>query len=583
MVDGSGDATSLLGMDGFVVRASKLVDGEWCLSVESTAALGCPDCGVRANDSDLPSNPSFLLRNDSAGYVLSVRELDEFGRRSVSDPTHSAGPCRPTRSAVCATEEFRPHLRYWTHSPASDVESDVRVGPVQPRTVPAAITHRNRGGALGSASRKIRTGALALAVLVALVAAACSSTNSTPTTTTSTSGGGGGSSIPTSAMSDHTGISSTSVHLANVSTMTGGLFKGAAVGTQAFADYINSTGGVNGRTIVVDSGDDQFTGAANKQETQSAINSDFALVGGFSLEDGFGGTLLAHTPGMPDVTVTLDPATNKLPNVYSPAPSSNGWEEGPLQYFKAKYPRDIQSVGTLIAIVPSALPGWNGEKYAMEKIGYKVVYQTTFALTQTDFTQNVIAMKNAGVKMLFIDQMPENYAASVLKAMVQQNYHPVVVLGAAAYSNALVESAGGPSAVNGDYLDQNYSLYLGQDAAAIPAVGTFLHWVNVASPGYKPDLFSLYGWISGELFAQGLKNAGSNPSRGSLLEALNKITTFDASHVIAPNNPVAKTLSNCYLLGQVANGSFQRLDDPPVGGSTHGYRCDYQYVKPPGA
>ena len=49
MVEGSGAASALLGMDGFVVRAMDLVDGEWWLLVETRADMvGCPDCGVRA-------------------------------------------------------------------------------------------------------------------------------------------------------------------------------------------------------------------------------------------------------------------------------------------------------------------------------------------------------------------------------------------------------------------------------------------------------------------------------------------------------------------------------------------------------
>jgi hypothetical protein len=156
-----------------------------------------------------------------------------------------------------------------------------------------------------------------------------------------------------------------------------------------------------------------------------------------------------------------------------------------------------------------------------------------------------------------------------------------VILGAANYTNSLVADSGGPSAVNGDYLQQNTSLYLGGDAPAIPAVGSFLHWVNVASPGFKPDLFTLYGWLSAELFADALKQAGTDPSRGALLQALTKITSFDGNHIIAPNNPSAKTIGNCYLIGHVVNGQFERLDNPPVTGTTHGYRCDYQYVNPP--
>ena len=100
----------------------------------------------------------------------------------------------------------------------------------------------------------------------------------------------------------------------------GGLFKGAQVGTQAYVDYVNSTGGVNGRKIVVNGADDGFTGAGNKQATQNALQNDFALVGDFSLEDSFGGAVLAQNPGLPDVSQVLDDATNKLPNVFSPSP-----------------------------------------------------------------------------------------------------------------------------------------------------------------------------------------------------------------------------------------------------------------------
>ncbi len=432
---------------------------------------------------------------------------------------------------------------------------------------------------MGSSSARTRIGALAIVALVAITTVACSSTNSASTTTTTSSSGG--SQIPASAMSDHTGVTATAIHVGNVSWLQ--IFKGAPIGAEAYFASVNSTGGINGRKIIVDSGDDQYQGTLNKQLTASAIQSDFALVGNFSLQDNFGGQVLAQNPGVPDVSVTLDLATMKLPNVYSPAPAAGGWQEGSLQYFKSKYPNDVNAVGTLVANQPSSVTDWNGEKYVMEKVGYKVLYDQQFDVSQTDFTQNVIQMKNAGVKMLFIDQMPALYASSVLKDLQLQNYHPVVVLGAATYSQTLVASSGGPSAVNGDYLDQNQSLYLGEDAQSVPAVSTFLHWIQVQSPGFQPDLFTLYGWLSAELFSQGLANAGTNPSRGSLMQALNKITTFDGNHIIAPANPVAKTLSNCYLIGKVVNGAFTRLDDPPISSSTNGYRCDYQYVAPPGA
>ena len=161
----------------------------------------------------------------------------------------------------------------------------------------------------------------------------------------------------------------------------------------------------------MDSSDDGYSGAPNKQQTQADIAKDFAMVGGFSLYDNFGGTVLAANPQVPNVTVSLDLATNNLPNTFSPAPAANGWQLGPLVYFKKKFPQAITHTAALVADEPSAISKWNAEKAAMESIGYKVVYDPTFDISQTDFNQNVIAMRNDGVKILFLEQMPQNYAA----------------------------------------------------------------------------------------------------------------------------------------------------------------------------
>ncbi|HEV3132097.1 MAG TPA: ABC transporter substrate-binding protein, partial [Acidimicrobiales bacterium] len=158
-------------------------------------------------------------------------------------------------------------------------------------------------------------------LVMAATLTACSSTSTATSTTPAVSNASNKSTIPASAFKDYTGITSTSVAVGNVSTLFAGLFKGAAVGTQAYADYVNSSGGVNGRKITVDGGDDNYSGAPNKQLTQADIQKDFAMVGGFSLQDNFGGTVLAAHPEVPNVTVSLDLATSNLPNSFSPAPA----------------------------------------------------------------------------------------------------------------------------------------------------------------------------------------------------------------------------------------------------------------------
>ena len=131
----------------------------------------------------------------------------------------------------------------------------------------------------------------------------------------------------------------------------------------------------------------------------------------------------------------LDPATNKLPNVYSAVPLDGGWEAGPLQYYKKKFPDGRRAPsGTFVADSPRPARLGGREVRRREGRATSSIYDPSVTVTQTDFTQNVIAMKNAGVKILFIDQMPPNYASAMLKNLAQQNFHPQVILGAATYS-----------------------------------------------------------------------------------------------------------------------------------------------------
>ncbi len=455
----------------------------------------------------------------------------------------------------------RPRTRH--HRPLEGSTSEVRSraggSPAQQRR--RARTHR-------------RIATVGVVTLTALLAA-CSSTNAA--TTTGGAGTSGHSGIPAAAFHDFTGITPTSVTIGNVSTEAGGLFKGAIVGTEAYAAYVNARGGVNGRKVIVQSADDQFEGAMNKQLTEAAVQSTFAAVGSFSVEDSYGGTVVAANPQFPDIAATLDPATQKLPNNYSPIPGGSGWSLGPIVYFKDRFPTQVLHTGTIVADLPSTVLAWNDEKAAMEHEGYKILYDPALPPTQTDFTQQIIAMKNAGVQIVFFEQLPQNYASAAIRDMVQQDFHPVLVLGAAAYNEQLVPNAGGPAAVDGSYLEQASSLYLGEDAPLIPAVTTFNTWVQKVAPGFSADFFTLTGWLCAELFVDALRNAGADPSRGSLLQALRHTTAFDSGSLVPISNPGDKVPINCYLIGQVSGGRFARLDDPPVTGSTHGFRCDQPF------
>ncbi|HYA69554.1 MAG TPA: ABC transporter substrate-binding protein [Acidimicrobiales bacterium] len=369
-----------------------------------------------------------------------------------------------------------------------------------------------------------------------------------------------------------TGITSSSITVGNVSVVTGpipGLFEGAPIGVKAYFDMINAEGGVDGRKLLVDSKDDAFSGQLNTTETQEAINSDFALVGSFSLFDGYGCAALASDTAVPDVSVTLDPGTNALPNDFSVQPLSGEESLGPDEYYKKHYPKDM-TVGAIVSDVASAKTQMAQQFAGMKSLGYKIAYVDYVSPLQADFTTDVIDMRNAGVNAVSLTGVDWQDAAILMQNAATQNWHPGLIFsGGPVYADQFISHAGGPAVVNGIQIGQVFALYLGQDAKTIPAVKQFLTYVKKVNPQWVPDLYTLYGWGSAELFVQALKAAGPHPTRGAVIAQLKKITSFGANGLIATSDPAAKTLSPCFLMAGIKNGNFVR--ELPTG---RGFDCN---------
>lgn len=431
---------------------------------------------------------------------------------------------------------------------------------------------------------------------MAMLAAACSSSQTARSTAGSpggTAGGaiaGGSGSVPppavgrgpapgttiavTPSMSSERvacATASSCLQVGNVSTVAGGvpgLFKGAQVGVDAYLSYVNATGGIGGKKLKLLAKDDKLSCATNEADTQALSSQVLAFVGSFSLFDQCGEQVLAKNPGIPDVSVSTDPATNALASNFSVSPLVPGMDIGPLQYFKKRYPSAITHVGALVANVGSSPAQWAGQKKAMEALGYKIPYVYEFSALDTNFTQQVIQMEQQGIEMVVLMETNDSYGGTLMQEIHTQGFHPQVVWGGAStYSPTFIKDAGGASAVNGYQLEMSESLWQGQDAGSVPAISTFLHWVNGLYPGFVPDLYTLYGWASAQLFVQGLRGAGATPTRASLMAALKKITSFSADGMLPPADPASKHPATCYLIAAIQSGAWHRVE-PPSGGYT---------------
>jgi len=430
------------------------------------------------------------------------------------------------------------------------------VGRTQPARGPRRATPRSYVPAT--------TFGLALALVVGLAAGTASAAPG------SSVGGAASPARPAAHLlaSSSPGITATTITVGQVDDLTAplpGLFKGAEDGTRAYFDYVNSQGGVNGRKIQLDARDSAYQGGTVANATSSLISSDFALVGGFSLLDSAEQPLIdsAHVP---DVAYPLSVSLANSPNVYSPDPNTaNDFPLGFMKYLKKKYPKAVKHVGILWANATSSTA--QSERVfenGMRKAGFHITYDRGFGVAESTFLSDVLAMKSKGVQLFYSQQMPDAYAATLAKEMKQQNFKPIVIQGAA-YSSNLVKDGG--SAVNNMFIQQAYPLYLpGQDAKNVPAAALFDHWMNVADSPPNFEIEAVYGWMSAELFVEALRKAGSDPTRASLTNALNSITSFNAGGMISNANPAENIPSSCFMLAQIKSGHIVRVSPTPKSG-----------------
>jgi ABC-type branched-subunit amino acid transport system substrate-binding protein len=412
-------------------------------------------------------------------------------------------------------------------------------------------------------------GGVGVAALVAATPAGAAAANTCPVTAPATA----------AQSASTTGITAKTVTVGNVSIITGpvpGLFEGAPTGVKAYFAYINSKGGVNGRKLEVDSKDDAFSSQQNATETAEAAANDFAMVGSFSLFDGYGCKSLAADPAIPDVSVTLDPSAETLPNDFSVEPTVLGASLGPFAYYKKHYPKDT-NIGALVSDVSSAEAQWAGEAAAAKHLGYKIGYVDDVNPLESNFTTDVINMRSKGITAVDLTALDWQDAAIFMENAATQGWHPGLVFSAGpVYADQFISHAGGPANTSGIMLGQSQALYLGQDQNSIPADKLFLKYVKQVNPSWTPDLYTLFGWASAQLFVQALQAAGKNPTRGEVIDQLKKITNFNASGLLSNANPAAKKPSGCYLMATIKNGNFVRVQ--PKGS---GFSCDTTYFDAP--
>jgi ABC-type branched-subunit amino acid transport system substrate-binding protein len=355
-----------------------------------------------------------------------------------------------------------------------------------------------------------------------------------------------------------------------------GLFQGADDGLDAWAAWVNANGGIDGRQVKIDHVDDGFNCTTYTNAMRRFSSSAFAVLGNLSLEDTCGKTVLASNPNLLDIqALTLDPTLYPVPNVYTASPTPPGGITTGLQYIKSKYPKDITHAAALVGI--SAKVNGKEAQLTAESIGYHYVYTRNIGDFETNYTSDILRMKNDGVKFVDLTAVSVVNVADFLQQAAQQNFHPDVVYGAVAYDAKFFKLLGNASLANGVvYAAIPEPLYLGEDRGTVPAVNTFLTWMQRTHGADSADLFAVDAWGAGQLLLQAMKSAGSNISQASVAQAIKSISNFNADGLMGVSNPGQKQGTRCVVMAEVVGGKWKRADP-----ASSGFDCSGVYHQVP--
>ena len=366
-------------------------------------------------------------------------------------------------------------------------------------------------------------------------------------------------------------LTGTPIKVGNVADMTGvipGLFKGAREAVEAYVEKVNSEGGIAGHPVELVTADSKITCNGAVAAYEKVLPQVVGMVGSLSGLDGCVGKVIQKYPKIPNVFQILDPRLSGIANTFAPSPRPLGQSIGPYRFISDKHPGAVQKLGFIVneqtSFSSTQLLG------GLKKLGGAVAYtRTTNVTKETNYTADIIKMRSAGVKWVSLDGLDIKTISRVLDAMKQQNWRPEVITSAPAYDGNFFSIAD-PAAAEGVLLPLGTAMFLVEDRATSKGVDEYLTWLEKVHPGSKADLFGMNAWAAAKLYFDALLKVGPNADSELVSAEVGKVTDYDADGAIATASPGNRTPATCWIVAEIKNGKYQRIEPADKGFSCEG-------------
>jgi ABC-type branched-subunit amino acid transport system substrate-binding protein len=378
-----------------------------------------------------------------------------------------------------------------------------------------------------------------------------------------------GSDHPASGSTD-SGVTNTTVTIGVISDKSGVVAvptAGIDGSVEAFVEFCNSLGGINGRRLVLKHYDSKILDEVDAMK-QACDDGIFALVGSGSVQDDQGAVTMVHCKLVEVAAYTATYVKGLSPRVFSPVPNpGDQYPVGTGRFLAKRFPDAVRRAAILWPNLPVARTQAERERDAYGTVGFKFTYANPTDVLVQNWAPLVSTLKDKHVEWIS-DVTTLSEMEHLLQALSDAAWQPTVVdLGQQYYD----ESLPGKPGTEGALVLTNTAPF--EEADRNPALQTYLHWLKQASPRTPPTTLGVQAFSAGLLFAQAARALGSDLTREGLIGELKKIKQWDGGGLQAPANPGDNQGLRCFLYLQIKGNKFVRFWPKQPTDGTHGFDC----------
>jgi ABC-type branched-subunit amino acid transport system substrate-binding protein len=331
------------------------------------------------------------------------------------------------------------------------------------------------------------------------------------------------------------GVTANSITVGSISTQTGPIssnFASLIHGEEAYFDYVNATGGINGRKILykykLDDGGNpsQFNQLAN-----TLINQDhvFAITG---VATAFFTPNLFVEAKIPTYGYNVTNNWSPQPNLFAAGGSVNYLPAGAPETAYVVDQTHATSIAVLAYGIASSAAACQAQATDLAKAGYKVSYTDfNIAYPGTTVATDVQRMKQAGSNFV-VSCMDVQGNITMARAIKQYGLHITQLWLNGNDQQTLNENE---SLMQGIYFDIAHVPFIAP-VSEYPGLKLYETEMKKYAPGYVDDEVAIQGWESASLFAEGVQMAGPDLTQAKVIAADNSLTTFTAGGLTVPTN-----------------------------------------------